>query len=112
MDTETIGFLIGAAPGMAILLWNMRRQQVLRKKIEAVAWEERSWNDTQLGFKQQLNLLFHPERYVEPNDSPALVEAKQALLSAWPQIWRRHWIGGGVLVVGAVIGVAIGVALA
>ena len=112
MDTETIGFFIGAAPGVAIILGNMWHQQTLQRQIEAVAWEERSWNDTQLGFKQQFNLLFHPERYVAPNDSPALVKAKQALLTAWPQIRRRHWIGGGVAVIGTIIGVAVGVALA
>jgi hypothetical protein len=112
MDTETIGFFVGAIPGVAVILRNMWRLQTLQKQIEAVAWGERSWNDTQLGFKQQFNLLLHPERYVTPNDSPALVKAKQALLSAWPQIRRRHWIGGGVVVIGAIIGVAVGVALA
>ena len=112
MDTETIGFFVGAAPGIVIILTNMWRQQTLQKQIEAIAWKDRSWEDTQFGFKQLFNLLFHPERYIAPNDSPALVEAKQALLSAQPQIRRRHWIGGGVVVIGAVIGVAVGVALA
>jgi hypothetical protein len=112
MDTETIGFFVGATPGLVIVLRNMWHQQSLQKQIKAVAWEERSWNDTQLGFKQQLNLLFHPERYIAPSDSRAMVTAKQALLSVWPQIRRRHWIGGGVLVIGAVIGVAVGVVLA
>ena len=35
-----------------------------------------------------------------------------SLLSAWPQIRRRHWIGGGVVVIGAIIGVAVGAVLA
>ena len=112
MDTETIGFFVGAAPGLAIILRNMWHQQTFQKHIETVAWEERSWNDTQLSFKQQFNLLFHPERFVAPSDGPELVTAKQALLSAWPQIRRRHWIGGGVVVIGAIIGVAFGVTLA
>ena len=112
MDTETIGFFVGATPGAAIVIRNMWYQRTLQKQIEAVAWEERNWNDTQLGFKQQFNLLFHPEKYVAPNDSPELAKAKQALLSAWPQISRRHWIGGGVLVVGAIVGVAAGAVLA
>jgi hypothetical protein len=112
MDTGTIGFFVGAAPGVAIILKNMWYQQTLQKQIQTVAWDEKNWNDTQLGFKQQSNLLFHPERYISPSDSPAMVKAKQALLSAWPQIRRRHWIGGCVLVVGAIIGVAISVALA
>jgi hypothetical protein len=112
MDTETIGFFVGAAPGTAILFRNMWHQHTLQKQIEAVAWQERSWSDTQLGFKQQFNLLFHPERYVTPDDSPALAQAKQALLNAWPQIRRRHWIGGGVVVAGAIIGVAVSAVMA
>ena len=112
MDTETIGFFVGAAPGLAIILRIMWHQQTFQKHIETRAWEERSWNDTQLGFKQQFNLMFRPERYVAPSDGPALVTAKQALLSAWPQIRRRDWIAGGVVVIGAIIGVAFGVTLA
>lgn len=112
MDTGTIGFFVGATPGITIILRNVWHQQVLQKQIQAIAWEERNWNNTQPDFRQQFNLLFHPERYIAPDDSPALVQAKQALLSAWPQIRRRHWIGGGVLIVGAFMGVAASVALA
>ncbi|WEN14781.1 hypothetical protein PY254_16335 [Rhodanobacter sp. AS-Z3] len=112
MDTATIGLFVGATPGVVIILRNMWYQQTLQKQIQAVAWEEQNWNATQLGFRQQFNLLFHPEKYVSPSDGPAMVKAKQALLSAWPQIRRRHWIGGGVLVLGAILGVVVGVALA
>ena len=112
MDTETIGFFVGATPGITIILRNMWHQQMLQKQIQAAAWAEQRWSDTQPGFKQQFNLLFHPEKYIAPYDSPALVKAKQALLSAWPQIWRRHWIGGAILVVGAITGIAVSMALA
>ena len=112
MDTETVGFFVGVAPGATIILNNMWRQQTLQRQIRFVAWQECSWNDTQLGFKQQLTLLLHPHTYVAPDDSPELASAKRALLSAWPQIQRRHLVGGCVAVVGAVVGAAAGVLLA
>jgi hypothetical protein len=112
VGNETIGFLVGVLPGVAIVVRNMWHVRTLQKQIESVAWKERCWNDTQLGFKQQFNLLFHPERYIDPNDSPSLVGAKQALLSAWPQVVRHHWIGAGVVLAGGIMGIVLGVVLA
>jgi hypothetical protein len=112
VDTETVGFFVGTAPGAAIVLSNMWHQQALQRHIRTVAWQERSWKDTQLGFKQQLALLFRPHTYLAPNDTPELARAKRALLSAWPQIRRRHLVGGCVAVVGAIVGTAAGALLA
>ena len=111
MDTETVGFFVGMAPGAAIVLSNMWHQQALQRQIRTVAWQERNWKDTQLGFRQQLALLLHPHTYLAPNDSPELARAKRALLSAWPEIRRRHLVGGCVAVVGAAVGVTVGVLL-
>lgn len=112
MDTETVGCLIGVAPGAAIIVSNMWHQQALQRQIRIIAWQKQSWNDTQPSFKQQLALLFHQAGYMAPNDSPELANAKRALLSAWPQIRRRHLIGGCVAVVGSILGVAAGMLLA
>ena len=112
MNYETVGFFVVMAPGAAIVLSNMWHQQTLQRHIRTIAWRERSWNDTQLGFKQQLTLLFHSQTYLAPNDSTELASAKRALLSAWPQIRRRHLVGGCVAVVGAVVGAATGMLFA
>ena len=102
------GFLLGALPGLALVLRNMWQRRVLQKHIEAVAWKERDWNNTQLGYGQQAKLITKPQCYIDPDDSPEIVKAKEALITALPKLWRRHWAGGAIMFLGAIAGTIIG----
>ena len=108
MSYGEIGFLLGALPGVGLILRNMWQGRSLQKRVEAVAWKDHDWNDTQLSHEQQLRLMTNPQRYIDSDDSPEMVEAKKQLIAALPAFWWRHWTGGAVVFAGAITGTVIG----
>ena len=103
VNPETVGLLLGAFPGLALLLRNMWRGHMLQKRIETVAWADHDWRNTQTSRGQMAKIMRNPEGYVGASDSPALVTAKRELLAVLPILQRRQWLfitlmlGGGAL---------------
>jgi len=102
------GFLLGSLPGAVLVLRTMWYGRSLQKRVEAVAWKERAWNDTQLSHTQQLMLLTNPEHYIAPSDTPEMVKVKREVLAALPGFHLRALICGAIMFAGAAIGAIAG----
>jgi hypothetical protein len=65
---------------------------------------ERKWADADLSNDQKVSLWVAPHRFIGPDDSPAIVEAKKAILAFRPRaLWGM--CGGGILAfAGGVVG--------
>ena len=107
MNFGNLGPLFGALPGIALLLWNMRQSHLLQKRVEALAWKDHDWHDTQTSRGQMAKISRSPDGYVDPSDSPEMVTAKRELLAALPTLQRRHWLFFAITLAGGAVGAVV-----
>lgn len=107
MASETLGWWLGAAPGFAIALRTWWKGLRLQSRLSAVAMAERKWEEADLSNDQKLSLLFAPHRFIGPNDTPDMVEAKKAILAFRSRAMWGTWGGGILAFVGGVVGLLI-----
>lgn len=107
MASETLGWWLGAAPGFAIALRTWWRGLQLESRLSAAAIAERKWAEADLSNSQKVSLWVSPHRFIGPSDSPAIVEAKKAILVFRSRALWGMWGGGLLAFVGGVIGVIV-----
>ena len=104
MSHEEVGFLLGALPGLALAIRNIWQARALQKRIEAVAWKDHDWQNTQTSRGEMARAIKSPEGYIGSTDSPELVQAKRELLETLPNLQRRQWLVLAVFLVGSALG--------
>ncbi|WP_139206701.1 hypothetical protein [Luteibacter sp. UNCMF331Sha3.1] len=90
----------------------MIRFQRVISASEALAWKHGELLDFNLSFSLKADFLLRPARFIKPDDSAALREAKQNLLAARRRVLVRHALGAVFIVIGAFIGSFSAVAIA
>jgi len=104
MASEALGWWLGAGPGFAIALRTWSQGLRLQSRLSAVAMAERKWAEADLSNDQKLSLWFAPHRFIGPNDTPAIVEAKNAILAFRSRALWGIWGGGILALVGGIAG--------
>jgi hypothetical protein len=104
MANATIYSLLGAAPGLVIVALTWVKGLKLESRMSAVAFAERKWNEADLINTQKLDLWFFPERFIRPEDSTAMVDAKRAILAYRYKGLLGLWGGGMLAFAGGIVG--------
>ena len=104
MESEIVGWWLGAAPGLALALRTWWQRQQFSRHMSAVASVEQKWNDSDLRTEQKFNLWFKPHCFVRRADSPAMAEARSAILAFRRKTVRGLWGGGILAVIGGLVG--------
>nr|AAX14944.1 ORF117 [Xanthomonas campestris] len=84
MASETLGWWLGAAPGFVIALRTWWQGLRLQSRLSAAAVAERKWAAAELSNHQKVNLWFAPHRFISPDDTPSIMEAKKPFLRSDP----------------------------
>ncbi|MBD7923749.1 hypothetical protein [Xanthomonas bonasiae] len=108
----TIYSLFGAAPGLVIVARTWVKGLKLASRMSTIAFAERKWNDADLTNKQKLDLWSSPDRFIGPDDSAAMVDAKRAILAYRYKGLLGLWGGGILAFAGGIIGSLIARGLA
>ncbi len=103
MSSATLGFFVGAIPGIALIVRNMIRFQRVISKAQDVAQAKVALFDFSLSYSQQFDFLLRPRCFIQPRDGPGLIGAKECLLSVRKKTLVRHAFGGLVLFLGALV---------
>ncbi|MEF9418617.1 MULTISPECIES: hypothetical protein [Xanthomonas] len=104
MASETLGWWLGAAPGFVIALRTWWQGLRLQSRLSAAAVAERKWAAAELSNHQKVNLWFAPHRFISPDDTPSIMEAKKAILAFRSRALWGIWGGGILAFVGGVAG--------
>ena len=100
-------FFAGALPGLIMVIRNMAWSYRLTKSVERLAREEGQWFDFS-ALETKRKILRDPDSLVTESDSAKLADAKRYALAQGRRIIKRHFLWGGVMFVGAILGAAVG----
>ncbi|MBB3229178.1 hypothetical protein FHW69_003832 [Luteibacter sp. Sphag1AF] len=106
-----IGFFLGAAPGVAYTLWNMIRGQQTMNEAKRIAKAHGEFLDLHASPSLSFDYIYRPGKFIRPNDSDGMREAKALLLSTRKQLFRRHALGALFVGLGIFVGVFLSVGL-
>lgn len=107
MNSGDYGFLIGAGPGYAHLLWTMFWFRRVKKEAVALARKKGEFLDLDSSENQNYDFLLRPGKFIKPGDGLGVREGKELMLSARGQMLKRVRTGAVLTVVGAVLGVVV-----
>jgi hypothetical protein len=107
MDSGTYGFFLGAAPGFAYIFRTLISVQRVLSRAKALAREHGEFLDLDSAENQNFDFLLSPGKFIKPGDGPGVRQGKELLLSIRSDMFRRHWIGLVLVVVGIFLGLGI-----
>ena len=111
MNIEGYGFFVGLAPGLIYVLRNMAQFNRVVSSAQEVARNQGGFLDPHFDPVMRFNFLLRPQRFVSDTDNPGVRAGKELILAARKRYFRRHAIGIIFVVVGALIGFTIGLAV-
>jgi hypothetical protein len=92
--------LLGALIGVAIVIrFNIITFRLVHRVQATVANEGKAW-EFWGSPARQMQLLFSPQRLIEPHDSSPIAAAKAALVSHRLGMWRQLFLAWGALIGG------------
>ncbi|MET4677158.1 MULTISPECIES: hypothetical protein [unclassified Luteibacter] len=105
MSSSEIGFLVGALPGLTLVVRNMLALRRRVNEAEEIARAEGNFLDFQYSASSmQSDFLFSPGSFIKANDQAGIRRAKEHLLLVRRLTIKRHVVGGIVVMIGAILG--------
>lgn len=104
-------FFVGALPGLVMVIRNMARSYRLTRRVEQLARQEGQWLDYS-SLETKRKILRDPDSLITEKDSEVLAHAKRQASIEGKRIVKHHFIWGGAMIFGAILGAGVGYWLA
>lgn len=104
MSCSSLGFFVGAVPGIILLIVNAMKARGIYKRATQLALQQRKQFSFFWGPKDSFNFAFNPKALIESADEGELLEEKRKILSYRRAFFLRSFIAGIVLFGGALTG--------
>lgn len=100
-------FIFGALPGLVMLVRYGTKSYKLTRRVEQLAREEGQWLDFS-DPETQWKILRDQNSLVTEKDSELLASAKREAVIQGRRLMKINFLWGGVMLVGALLGAAVG----
>ena len=103
MSSATLGFFVGAIPGLAYIARNMIQFQREVTASQEIVKRNEELFDFYYSHSLQFAFLWNPKSFIRGDDGPGTRAAKEHLLLVRKRTLFRHAMGGFVLFIGALV---------